>query len=111
MTGRRVESRRRAGVVRGRRRDSASAAVLLEAAAGRARRERTVAAAVRAAWDVLVVGEASGRALATWQQSHGHDGPVEGLFAAACLTAGSPAGVAASLYRATASGPAEGAVT
>jgi hypothetical protein len=108
----RARSRRQAGAAHGRGRGSAGAAVLLETAAGRARRERTVAAAVRAAWDVLVAGEASGRALTAWQRSQGHDGPVEGLFPAACLTAGSPAGVAASLFRAAAadSGRAEGAV-
>ncbi len=37
---------------------------------------------------------------AAWQDAHGFDGPVERLFTAVCAAAGSPAGVAASLYRA-----------
>ncbi len=81
---------------------AARVAVLLEEAARQARRQRTVTRAVRAAWDVLVAAGpvAGGQALACWQRAHGHDGPVGELYGAVCLAAGSPAGVAASLYRA-----------
>ncbi len=93
---------RRTRPAQGRGRGAAEVAVLLEAAAKRARGERRVTLAVRVAWDVLAAASpvTGGRALAVWQGSYGFDGPVEQLFGAVCLAAGSPAGVAASLYRA-----------
>jgi hypothetical protein len=87
-----------------RRRGQAAAqvAVLLEAAAERAGRERTVVQAVRVAWDVLAAAgpKTGGQALAVWRAVQGFGGPVEQLFGAACLQGGSPSGVAGSLYRA-----------
>jgi hypothetical protein len=93
---------RRARPAHGRGRGAAHVTALLEAAAERARCERTVARAVRVAWDVLAAAGpvAGGPALTAWQGAHGFAGPVEGLFGAVCLAAGSPSGVAASLYRA-----------
>src|SRR6266536_368469 len=82
---------------------AARAALLLEEAARQARRQRTVTRAVRAAWDVLAAhpGPAvGGLAFGAWQRSLGHAGPVAELFGVVCLAAGSPAGVAGSLYRA-----------
>lgn len=93
---------RRTRNARGRDRGPAQVAVLLETAAEHARRERTITQAVRAAWNTLAAAGpvTSGRALAAWQGAQGFDGPVEDLYGAVCLAAGSPSGVAASLYRA-----------
>jgi hypothetical protein len=76
--------------------------VLLCRAAEAAAAQRTVSAAVRAAWDRLVQDPA---ALAAWARSHGWQGPVEGLFGEACASAGSPAGVAETLRLAAAGKP------
>lgn len=74
--------------------------VLLEQAANRAGRERTVARAVRAAWNVLVADPGGPSALAVWRGSLGAADVTDDLFAEACLATGSPAGVTASLLRA-----------
>jgi hypothetical protein len=90
--------------MRGPRRDiqAAGIALTLENAAAQSRRERSITAAVRSAWDVLAAARDSAPAFAAWQDALGYDGPVEGLFGEVCLTATTPAGVAASLYRAAA---------
>jgi hypothetical protein len=80
----------------------AGTAMTLELAAAAARRNRTIAMAVRSAWDVLVAATDSRQAFAAWSLSLGHAGPVEDLFGTACLAANSPGNVAASLYRAAA---------
>jgi hypothetical protein len=80
----------------------AGTAMTLELAAAAARRNRTIAMAVRSAWDILAPVHDAGRAFTAWQGSVGHAGPVEDLFPAACLAASSPGDVAASLYRAAA---------
>lgn len=77
-------------------------AMTLELAAAAARRNRTIATAVRSAWDVLAPIHDAGRAFTAWQGSVGHAGPVADLFPAACLAASSSGDVAASLYRAAA---------